>query len=121
MESRWGDLTPWEEKSLRISIERSGGFAGITVRTTLDEKDLSPDEAQKLRRLVEQADFLSLPKKITPRSSRPDRFQYELNLEESGQKHTVTMSEEAMPENLKPLVKWLMEKALQTKKGKESR
>ncbi len=104
---------------MRISIERSGGIAGITVRTTIDEKDLTPDEALKLRRLVEQADFLNLPQKITPRSARPDRFQYELSLEESGKRHTVTTSEEAMPENLKPLAKWLMEKARQSRKGKE--
>ncbi len=121
MESRRGDLTPWEEKSLRISIERSGGFAGITVRTTIDEKDLAPDEALKLRRLVERADFLNLSKKITPRSARPDRFQYELSLEESGEKHTVTAGEETMPESLKPLVKWLMEKGLQSKKSKGAR
>ncbi len=121
MESCWSDLTRWEEKSLRISIERSGGFAGITVRTTIDEKDLVPDEALKLRRLVEQADLVNLSKKTTPRSARPDRFQYDLSLEDSGQKHTVTTSEEAMPENLKPLVKWLMEKGLQSKKSKGSR
>ncbi len=121
MESRRGDLTPWEEKSLRISIERSGGFAGIRMRTTIDEKDLSADEAQKLRGLVEKADLLNLSKTITPRSPQPDRFQYELSLEESGEKHTVTTTEEVMPENLRPLVKWLTEKALQTKKNKKSR
>jgi hypothetical protein len=106
---------------LRISFERSGGFAGITVKTTIDEKDLAPDEAQKLRQLVEDVDFFNLSKKIMSRSSRPDRFQYELSLEVSGRQHTVTMSEEALPVNLKPLVNWLMEKARQTKKGKESR
>ena len=106
---------------MRISIERSGGFAGMTMRTAIDEKDLEPDEAQKLRRLVEKANFFNLSKKIMARSPRPDRFQYELSLKESGRQHTVTMSEEAMPENLKPLVKWLMGKALQTKKSKESR
>jgi hypothetical protein len=120
LESRWGDLTPGEEETLRISFERSGGFAGITMKTTIDERDLAPDEAQKLRQLVEGTDFFSLSKKIMPRSPRPDRFQYELSLEESGQQHTVTMSEETLPEKLRPLVKWLMEKARQAKKGKES-
>jgi hypothetical protein len=96
---------------LRISFERSGGFAGITMKTAVDEKDLAPDEVQKLRRLVEGADFFNLSKKIMPRSSGPDRFQYELRLEENDRQHTVTMSEEALPANLKPLVNWLMEKA----------
>jgi hypothetical protein len=121
VESRWGGLTPGEEKTLRVSFERSGGFAGITMRTTVDEKDLAPDQAQKLHQLVEEADFFNLSKKIMPRSPRPDRFQYELSLEESGRQHTVTMSEETLPEKLKPLINWLMEKARQARKGKESR
>ena len=106
---------------MRISFERSGGFAGITTKTTVDEKDLAPEEAQELRQLVEGADFLNLSEKIVPRSPRPDRFQYELSLEESGRQHTVTMSEETLPEKLKPLVNWLMEKARQTRKGKDPR
>jgi hypothetical protein len=109
-----------EDRSLRISIERSGGFAGITMRTTVDARDLAPGEAQKLRELVDQAGFMSLPPKIASRSPQPDRFQYELRLEEEGRQYAVTVSEEALPEKLKPLVKWLMEKARETKKGKES-
>jgi len=106
---------------LRISFERSGGFAGIATKTTVDEKDLEPDEAQKFRRLVEGADFLSLSKKTLHRSPRPDRFQYEFKIEESDRQHTVTLSEETLPVSLKPLINWLMEKARQTKKSKKSR
>ena len=91
------------------------------MKTAVDEKDLALDEAQKLRQLVEEADFFNSPGKIIPRSPQPDRFQYELRLEEKGRQHTVTMSEEAMPAKLEPLVKWLMEKARQTSKGKDSR
>jgi hypothetical protein len=90
------------------------------MKTAVDEKDLALDEAQKLRQLVEEADFFNSPGKITPRSPQPDRFQYELKLEEKGRQHTVTMSEEAMPAKLKPLVKWLMEKARQARKGTDS-
>ena len=105
---------------MRISFERSGGFAGITMKTAVDEKDLAPDEAQKLRQLVEEAGFFNLSKKIIPRTPQPDRFQYELRLEEKGRQHTVTMGEEAMPAKLKPLVKWLMEKSRQGRKDKGS-
>jgi hypothetical protein len=90
------------------------------MKTAVDEKDLAQDEAQKLRQLVEEADFFSLPNKIMPRSPQPDRFQYELRLEEKGRQHTVTVSEEAMPAKLKPLVNWLMERSRQAKKGKGS-
>ncbi|MGB7573906.1 MAG: protealysin inhibitor emfourin [Thermodesulfobacteriota bacterium] len=106
---------------MRISFERSGGFAGIIMKTAVDEKDLAPGEAQKLRQLVEEADFFNSPGKITSRSPQPDRFQYELRLEEKGRQHAVTVSEEVMPAKLKPLVQWLMGKARQTSKDKESR
>jgi hypothetical protein len=106
---------------LRISIERSGGFANITMRTTVDEKDVAPDEALKLRQMVAEADFVHLPGKIVSQSPQPDRFQYDLKLEDSGRQHTVTVSEEVLPEKLKPLVRWLMEKARQTRKSKESK
>lgn len=105
---------------MRISFERSGGFAGITMKMTVDEKDLAPDEAQRIRQLVEEADVFNLPKKIVARSPRPDRFQYELSLEESGLKHTVTMSEEVLPEKIRPLIEWLVEKSRGTKKSKKS-
>jgi len=91
------------------------------MKTAVDEKDLAPDEAQKLRQLVEEADFFNSPEKVVSRSPQPDRFQYELRLEEKGRQHTVTMSEEAMPAKLKPLIQWLMEKSRQASKGKPSR
>ena len=106
---------------MRISFERSGGFAGITMKAAVDEKDLAPDEAQKLRQLVEEADFFNWPGKIMSQSPQPDRFQYELRLEEKGRQHTVTVSEEGIPAKLKPLVNWLMEKTRQARKGKGSR
>ncbi len=102
---------------MRISIERSGGFAGITMKTTVDEKDVAPDEALKLRQLVEEADFFNLPRKIVSQPPQPDPFQYELKLEEKGRQYAVSVGEEVMPEKLKPLVSWLMGKARQTRKG----
>ncbi len=106
---------------MRISIERTGGFANITMKMTVGEKDVAPDEALKLRQLVEEADFFNLPGRIVSRSPQPDRFQYALRLEEKGRQYSVTVSDEVMPEKLKPLVHWLMGKARQTRKSKESR
>ena len=109
-----------EGDTLRISIERTGGVAGITIAATVDAKDLPPDEAQKLRQMVEEADFFNLPERITSRSPQPDRFQYELKAEENGRQHTVMVSEEVIPEKLKPLVKWLMEAARKRRKDTSS-
>ncbi len=86
------------------------------MKTTVDEKDVAPDEALKLRQLVEEADFFHLPGKIVSGSPQPDRFQYELRLEEKARRYTVSVSEEALPDKLKPLVNWLMGRARQTRK-----
>jgi hypothetical protein len=102
---------------LRLSFERSGGFAALTMSAIVDENDLAPDEAQKLRQLVGEADFFNLPEKIMGRSPRPDRFQYQLRLEESGREHAVTVSEEALSPKLKALVQWLTEKAREARRG----
>ena len=107
-----------EGNTLRISIERTGGVAGITIAATVDTKELSPDEAQKLLNMVKEADFFNLPPKITSRSPQPDRFQYELRAKQNGQQHTVTVSEEVMPAKLRPLVKWLMEAAREKRKDR---
>jgi len=109
-----------ENKTLRIFIERTGGFAGMTMRTAVDKKDLAPDEALKLHQLVEDADLFNLPQEIMPPSRSLDRFQYKLTVEENGRQHTVRVSEEAMPGKLKPLVKWLMERARQSRKSREA-
>ncbi len=101
---------------MRISIERTGGVTGITIAATVDTKNLSQDDAQKLRQMVKEADFFNLPPKITSPSPQPDRFQYELKAEQNGQQHTVTVSEEVMPAKLRPLVKWLMEAARKRQK-----
>ena len=103
---------------MRISIERTGGLAGITVTTTVDPEDLPPGEAKKLRQMLEDADLFNLPAKIASRSPQPDRFQYELNLRDGGRQHTVLVSEEVMPAKLKPLVTLLMEAAKGKRKEK---
>ena len=92
---------------MRISFERTGGFAGITKNTTVDTDTLLPNEANTLPRLVEAADLFRLPEQITSPNPQSDRFQYKLTVEDNGKQHTVTVSESALPETLRPLIEWL--------------
>ncbi|MDZ8187606.1 MAG: hypothetical protein RMX96_22490 [Nostoc sp. ChiSLP02] len=96
---------------MRISLERTGGFAGITKRTTADTAELPANEADTLKRLVEAADFFRLPERITSPNPQSDRFQYKLTLEDNGRQHTVTVSEAALPGTLRPLIEWLQNTA----------
>ncbi|MEH1870041.1 protealysin inhibitor emfourin [Nostoc sp.] len=104
---------------MQISFERTGGFAGITKKTTIDTDTLSPNEASTLAQLVEVADLFRLPEHITSPNQESDRFQYKLIVEDNGKQHTVTVSEASLPETLKPLVEWLQ--TLGTKKVKNKK
>ncbi|HEY9632171.1 MAG TPA: protealysin inhibitor emfourin [Coleofasciculaceae cyanobacterium] len=93
---------------MRMTIERTGGFAGISMTKVVDTTTLPDNEANQLRQLVDAADFFRLPKTITSKSPQPDRFQYQLTLEDKGKQHTVEVGEQAVPGTLRPLLEWLM-------------
>ena len=92
---------------MRMTFERTGGFSGITITKVVDTATLPDNEAKQLRHLVDAADFFRLPKTITSRSPQPDRFGYQLTVEDNGKQHTVEVSEQAVPGTLRPLIDWL--------------
>lgn len=92
---------------MRINFERTGGFAGMQITKLVDTANLTGDEANQLRLLVDTANFFSLPATINS-NTQADRFQYQITVEDNGQKHTVVVSEQAAPGTLKPLLEWLM-------------
>lgn len=93
---------------MRMTIERTGGFAGISMTKVVDTTTLQDHEAKQLRQLCDAADFFRLPKTIRANTPQPDRFQYELTVEDNGKKHTVEVGEQAVPGTLRPLIEWLM-------------
>lgn len=92
---------------MRISLERSGGFIGIPMTTTVDTDTLPMAEVAQLRQWVDAAHLDRLPAQIASPNNQPDRFQYQLTVEDKGQRHTVAFGESAMPRELQPLVNWL--------------
>ncbi len=94
-----------EVDRMRISLERSGGFANIPLQVSVDTDALPPDQTIQLRQWIETAQFFDLPSdRVTP--MQPDRFQYQITVEEGDRQHSITVSESAMPDHLKPLVQW---------------
>jgi hypothetical protein len=91
---------------MRIEFQRSGGFAGLRLATTVDVDKLPADEAAELKRLVDAADFFRLP--ATLKATRgADQFTYRLTVEAGNRQHTVEVSENAAPESLRPLLQRL--------------
>jgi hypothetical protein len=95
---------------MQIRFVRSGGFTGIPLTIQVDTATLPPDQAAQIGRLVESADFFHLPETRSA-STQPDRYEYELSIQNGDQGHIVSFEEAAMPESLRPLLSYLMETA----------
>lgn len=89
---------------MKISYQRTGGFAGMVMSFEIATDTLPLVEAEELQNLVNSADFFGLPKIIPSNSSGADQFQYQLTVETDEQLHSVEAGDSAMPENLWPLI-----------------
>jgi hypothetical protein len=92
-----------------IRFERSGGFAGIGVDKTIDSLQIKKEETEMLKGIIERSHFFSLPSVKTTKS-HPDRFSYRITVETADKKHAVEFSQASVPEGLKDLVRYLIDK-----------
>jgi len=96
-----------EYQAMRIDFQRTGGFAGLTLRKRLDSASLAPERLRELEQLLETSGFFDLPHELHPAEPAADRFQYRLTVERGGRSHTVQAADAAAPDSLRPLLDWL--------------
>lgn len=93
---------------MRIYFERSGGFMGMRVETTIDTSTLPDEEAQVLHEMLDAASFFQLPEDLTTASGGADQFQYKLIVESEDQEpHTVRLGDVSAPPEIQPLLRKL--------------
>ncbi|HEX6675112.1 MAG TPA: protealysin inhibitor emfourin [Actinomycetes bacterium] len=92
------------EERIRIDLVRSGGFAGISRRASVDTGTLPPAEAARIAELVKAVDFDALGTLAAGPPGRPDRFQYDLDVHEGGRHHHLTLGERDAPPELRALI-----------------
>ena len=68
---------------MRVVLTRSGGFAGRTVRRTVDTSRMPSAARRKIENLLAAA-----RKQPPPRDPSPDSFQYEIEID--GQRYDVS-------------------------------
>jgi hypothetical protein len=91
--------------SLRIELTRSGGYAGLTTKLgELDTSELPETDARDIEELVRNADVPKLAAASPIRGAGADRFQYELTIEAADGRHELLMSEDRVPDQLRPLI-----------------
>ena len=95
---------------MRIIFERSGGIMGLKSNLTIDLDELPVDQAETLRRLLDEANFFTLPEN-PPTRPNPDGFQYTLTVETETAKHTIRTNDTTAPDELRPLLQELSQRA----------
>jgi hypothetical protein len=96
------------EERIRIDLVRSGGFAGISQRASVDTDELPPEEAATIAELVRAVDFDALASLATGPPRAPDRFQYDLDVHQGRSHHHLTLGERSVPPELQALIDHLM-------------
>ncbi len=92
---------------MRVELTRSGGFGGFRQTATADETTLAAGERDELLELVAAADLWSLPSELPGPAPSPDGFRYRIAAQEGDRRHEIRVAEEALPDRLRPLVRWL--------------
>jgi hypothetical protein len=92
---------------MRISYQRTGGFAGMVMSFDVQTETLPADEANDLKNLVDAAGFFDLPSKIVSDELSRDKFQYQLTITTEDEQHTVEVGDAAVPNSLWPLLEKL--------------
>lgn len=96
---------------MKISLERSGGFAGITRTHHVSTAEMAKDEAEQLTNLVHQSGFYELPAVIPSSALGADQFQYQITVDSDRGTHSVRVDEGSVPTRLKPVLDWLKNSA----------
>lgn len=102
---------------MRITFERSGGLMGLKSSVVIDLNELPLDQAGTLRRLLDESHFLTLPEH-PPAHTAPDGFQYIITIETETITYTVHTNDLAAPDELRPLLEELSQRARSQRKPK---
>jgi len=92
---------------VRAELHRSGGFTGRPVHVRLDSEQMSPAEAVQLVQLVSSIDLSRLPAGAAPAPPGADLMRYDLTIQRGGQQWHGTVSDPAVPSELRPLLQFL--------------
>lgn len=95
-----------------IYYERGGGQIPTLGASCppISTKSIQPQQAQEVRKLVENAKFFDLPSNLLPKGGAADYIGYTITVVEEGgmkRKHTVETSQFTTPTELRALIKYL--------------
>src|SRR5436190_2741059 len=92
-----------------IKFERTGGFAGIRLAAEFDLNDLPQEQADQLKKMINDLQFDQLSPTLQKGQAIPDGFTYSITVDQ----HSVTTTDGSIPEKLQPLLDTLTKIARQ--------
>jgi len=101
---------------MKISIQRSGGIAGINRSYIVDTDTLSPDETRKIKKMVQDGRLFELrspPPTITKGSA--DYYSYSITLDDNGTEHIVNCNQFNVQKELKLLIDYVENSIVKSK------
>jgi hypothetical protein len=97
---------------LSIALRRTGGLlAGHVLESSLDTRELDPEEAEGLRALLVTAGIPALAARSPITGPGADMYQYELVVTSEEEAHRIVVSGRAVPDELRPLIELLERRA----------
>jgi hypothetical protein len=96
---------------MRIQLKIEGGlayFPGLSKPITIDSNALPPQEADKLKQLLDAAHFFDLPPVLNaPAPGAADYRTYTITVDDDNKHHTVQMTDPVEDPNLQALLTYL--------------
>jgi hypothetical protein len=101
---------------MKIKFRQSGGFTGLTRSIEIDLNEITVQEAESLKSLVDQSRFFNLQEPVN--HAMPDEEQIFINIDMKGRSKSIFLGKSELPVDLKPLVKYLLKRAKYEKREK---
>lgn len=98
--------------NVKINYERTGGLRGNTTSFAIDLDSLSISEREQINKLISNSDFFNLNSNTNSPGGAADFFTYTITIESDKNKHTVSVNDITLPNNLIPLIEFLDKKAM---------
>ena len=102
------------DEELRIEFHQSGGIGGWSSEYVADDSTLSPEEADHVRRFIDESNFFEMPTEVTNGTPIADLYDYTVTLAHGRRNHTVHTYDGSGPHESPALVEfigWLQERA----------
>ena len=101
---------------MKIKVERTGGFAGITTSNEIDSDDLPASMTNSVRHLLNGKALTTMPS--IPKGAA-DHLNYKITIQNGNTGKTVECNQYNMSKQLKEIIKFVEEKSKRNKLQKQ--